>query len=128
MQIKGSNAIAVLVMAASILGAQFLEGNDIRKGGAKAPAKVSQSAPKAVTTIHQSKMVGCEDRDVQPCWTYDEGSYRIVYSYEPYSAKAVKLCKQEDGSGSTLPCIWKDNNAGEKPGMQTRNYFWSKTF
>lgn len=35
----------------------------------------------------------CEDRDVTSCYTFDEGQWRVVKSYDPYSYTAVKLCK-----------------------------------
>lgn len=72
---------------------------------------------------NMSRMVNCEDYDIQPCWTYDEGSYRIVLSYEPYKSVKLSLCAKEDG-GPKLPCVWKRNNRVEKGQPVTRNVFW----
>lgn len=32
----------------------------------------------------------CEDTMSVPCYTYDEGHWRVVYSYNPYRYKNVK--------------------------------------
>jgi hypothetical protein len=48
--------------------------------------------------VHHARMVNCEDVDVQPCITYDDGAlgtgwYRVD-SYNPrYVAHKVKVCK-----------------------------------
>lgn len=39
------------------------------------------------------RLYNCEDRDVVPCYTYDEGEWRVVRSYAPYRYGKVKLCK-----------------------------------
>ena len=68
------------------------------------------------------RMVNCEDYDIQPCYTYDEGAWRMVMSYSPYKAVKLSKCKEEDG-GPILPCIWKDNNRVKKGQPVTRNVF-----
>lgn len=83
------------------------------------PTKV---ASQSVREPLMARMVNCEDYDVQPCYTYDEGSYRMVLSYAPYKAVKLSMCKEEDG-GPVLPCIWKDNNRVKKGQPITRNVF-----
>jgi hypothetical protein len=70
-----------------------------------------------------ARMVDCEDYDVQPCYTYDDGAWRVVLSYKPYKAVRVVVCKVEDG-GPILPCIWKRNNRVGKSQPITRNVFY----
>lgn len=69
-----------------------------------------------------ARMVNCEDYDIQPCYTYDDGAWRVVLSYKPYRAVRVVVCKAEDG-GPILPCIWKRNNRVAKGQPITRNVF-----
>lgn len=75
---------------------------------------------KSTQKIHTSKLANCEEMDVQPCFTYDEGKWRVVLSYSPYKAKAVKICKSVFGGDKCL--AKKDNKNG------TRNYYWGKSF
>lgn len=89
-----------------------------------AAAPTVGSAVKSST--YQSAMVNCEDFDIQPCYTYDEGSWRIVLSYNPYKAVKAYDCTAEDG-GKKLPCVWKQDNKkpkGHKSDPSTRNVFW----
>lgn len=83
---------------------------------------VTQVAQKRRTDPIQARLVDCEDFDVQPCWTVDDGAYRIVMSYKPYRSFKVSLCKAEDG-GKKLPCLWRKNNK-RSDGIVTRNYFY----
>lgn len=57
----------------------------------------------------------CEDKDVTPCYTYDEGAWKVVKSYTPYKASKVKLCK----TFRSVPCLMP-----EKSGK--RVYVWHK--
>jgi hypothetical protein len=59
-------------------------------------------------TTYKSFMRNCEDIDVQPCYTFDEGKWRIVYSYNPYKSRAVSLCNSKS---SNLPCLTKSTNS-----------------
>lgn len=68
------------------------------------------------------RLVNCEDYDIQPCYTYDEGQWRMVASYYPYKYVKLYKCTAEDG-GKYLPCIWKDNNRVGKGQPKTRNVF-----
>jgi hypothetical protein len=68
------------------------------------------------------RMVDCESYDIQPCYTYDDGAWRMVISYKPYRMVKLSVCKAEDG-GPKLPCIWKKNNRVSKGQPVTRNVF-----
>jgi hypothetical protein len=73
-----------------------------------------------------ARMVNCEDFDIQPCFTWDDGAWRIVLSYSPYKSVKAYDCTAEDG-GKKLPCIWRDYNRpakGKKSDPKTRNVFW----
>lgn len=91
----------VVVLAASILGGQIHESFSVKP----APA-------------HFSKLVDCEDMDVQPCFTYDEGKWKVVYSYKPYTAKNVKVCNKAKRNEA---CISKPKNG-------TVTYVWYSRF
>lgn len=91
------------------------------------PVVKAPSAKYVPADPNMSRLTDCEDFDIQPCWTLDEGQYRIVYSYDPYRSKRVVLCKAEDG-GPKLPCLSKRNNKVLRGEPVTRNYFWRKTF
>ncbi len=85
--------------------------------------RIPQVATKqAMREPYMLRMVNCEDYDIQPCYTYDEGAYRMVYSYSPYKAVKLTKCTAEDG-GKVLPCIWKHNNKVKKGQPVTRNVF-----
>jgi hypothetical protein len=63
-------------------------------------------------SIHMTKVADCEDTGKPVCYTYDEGEWRIVTSYNPYKAKSVKLCTKKGagcliGKGSVRTYIWK---------------------
>lgn len=68
------------------------------------------------------RLVNCEDYDIQPCYTYDGGQWRMVVSYYPYKYVKLYKCTEEDG-GKYLPCIWKDVNKVAKNAPKTRNVF-----
>lgn len=95
---KLSKALAVVAMATALLGVPLVSNQ-------KAEAAKPQMT-------NMSRLVNCEDMDVQPCFTFDEGKWRIVYSYSPYKAKTVSFCGE-------APCLSKKAN---KDG--TRNYYW----
>ncbi len=84
-----------------------------------APTMVTKQA---VREPYMMRMVNCEDYDIQPCYTWDEGAWRMVVSYSPYKAVKLAKCKAEDG-GPVLPCIWKHNNKVKKGQPVTRNVF-----
>jgi hypothetical protein len=86
------------------------------------PAITTPAAQRPASEPLMARMVDCEDYNVQPCWTYDEGAYRVVLSYKPYKAVRVVVCKVEDG-GPVLPCIGKRNNRVSKGQPVTRNVF-----
>jgi hypothetical protein len=89
------------------------------------PAPVSINAYKAASTTktpHMARMVNCEDYDIQPCFTYDDGHWRVVTSYMPYASYTLYRCTEEDG-GARIPCIWKDYNKVAKSQPRTKNVF-----
>lgn len=77
----------------------------------------------ATVTIHTSRLVNCEDHDVQPCWTLDNGALVIVFSYAPYSGRTVKVCPSK--GASPLPCLARRSNARTAGDPTTRNYAWA---
>lgn len=85
-------AIAGLVMLGTVVGGQSIEANS------RMPYKP-----------HKSILANCEDVNIQPCYTYDDGKWRIVYSYSPYKSKAVKLCNSKS---SNVPCLNKKETSG----------------
>lgn len=93
---------------------------------ARSTGTPTHSTPVAKKVHHEPlmmRLVNCEDYDIQPCWTYDDGAYRLVTSYHPYySIKIRTVCKSEDG-GPVLPCISKRNNRVAKGAPITRNLF-----
>lgn len=98
-------------------------------GNVPAKATESHADSRSVITPRASKgepammrMVNCEEYDVQPCYTYDEGAWRMVTSYNPYRAVRLYVCKAEDG-GPKLPCIWTKKNRVAKGQPVTRNVF-----
>jgi hypothetical protein len=58
------------------------------------------------------RMVDCEDVDIQPCITKDEGQWRKVTSYNPYRYIVVKTCKTAKG-GPSYPCVWTKKDHGK---------------
>lgn len=86
------------------------------------PTVTHTPASKAAREPLMARMVNCEDYDIQPCYTYDDGAWRMVLSYTPYKSVKLNRCKEEDG-GPILPCIWKDNNRVKKGQPVTRNVF-----
>lgn len=71
-------------------------------------------------TTYKSFLRDCEDIDVQPCYTYDSGSWRIVYSYNPYRARRVQLC---NAKSSYIPCLTKSTNSDGAKVYKWRNSF-----
>lgn len=69
------------------------------------------------------RMVDCESYDIQPCYTYDDGAWRMVTSYSPYHSVKLSVCKYEDFGGPQYPCIWKRDNRVSKGEPVTRNVF-----
>jgi hypothetical protein len=69
-----------------------------------------------------SRLVNCDETNIQPCWMERGDIYFIVRSTMPWNAYEVIQCAVEDG-GPVIPCIWKDNNK-EEYGNITRNFFW----
>lgn len=54
-----------------------------------------------------SRYGDCEDMEGStPCVTYDEGQWRLVSSYDPYSFTALVQCSAEDYP-KIMPCVWK---------------------
>ncbi len=89
------------------------------------PKPVSLNAYQVASTTKEpsmARMVNCEDYDIQPCFTYDEGHWRVVTSYSPYASYTLYKCTEEDG-GAKLPCIWKDYNKVAKGQPRTKNVF-----
>lgn len=93
-----------------------------------AAALAAAAAPAAAVTPvhgggrHLSVMADCEDANIQPCITYDEGQWRRVDSYRPYTAHRVRTCKAASGAG-TLPCVWPHRRADG--GF---SYYWRRRF
>lgn len=52
--------------------------------------------------VKSSVLSDCEDTGKPACYTYDDGSWRVVTSYNPYRGKVVKLCKPRKVS---VPCL-----------------------
>lgn len=82
----------------------------------------------AKSPVYRAAMVNCEDFDIQPCYTYDEGSWRVVLSYDPYKSVKVYDCKEDWNSDKQkLPCVWKQDNKkpkGHKSDPSTRNVYY----
>lgn len=70
-----------------------------------------------------SRLVNCDEWEIQPCWMERNGVFLILRSYGPYNAYEVEICKAEDG-GPILPCLWQKDNADKDGGISTRNFFW----
>ncbi len=91
------------------------------------PVSIGAFKPASATTKDpaMARMVNCEDYDIQPCFTYDEGAWRMVTSYSPYHSIKLVKCTEEDASGKqTLPCIWKNYNKVGKGQPRTKNVFF----
>lgn len=54
----------------------------------------------------------CEDGDAPPCIMWDEDSFYLITSWAPWRSIKLSSCKNEDGSGSALPCVWDAKNNG----------------
>jgi hypothetical protein len=85
------------------------------------PVPATTAGDPEMTSIHD-----CEDLEAstpvtasEPCMTYDEGEWRVVRSYAPYTAEAVAECGAEDG-GPILPCVWTKHRNKRTNGW---NYF-----
>lgn len=76
-------------------------------------AEPAQGRPAPVKV---SSLVDCEDQNVQPCITFDDGKWRLVLSYQPYTARVVKKC----ASPAVTPCFRHFHD--------TYHYLWRTTF
>lgn len=65
-------------------------------------------------------LADCEDTSTAPCFTYDEGSWRVVHSYNPYSFTDVPLCQTRENRRTQLPCLSK---AYDRNGNTVRRYW-----
>lgn len=71
---------------------------------ASAVLSLSGAASMAQTSVTYSGiMVDCESYDIQPCYTQDDGIWKIVTSYSPYKAQNMKICAAK----ISAPCIEK---------------------
>lgn len=89
------------------------------------PATVIIAASAATVTMHTSRLVNCEDHDVQPCWTLDDGALIIVLSYAPYTAHSATVCPSK--GAATLPCLARKVNPRTAGDPTTRNYAFGRT-
>lgn len=76
--------------------------------GTLAVGQIWESNSRYPVTTYKSFLANCEDIDVQPCYTYDSGKWRIVYSYNPYKSRAVSLCNSKS---TNVPCLTKSTNS-----------------
>lgn len=71
------------------------------------PTVTRETQPRPVV----SRLGDCEDMEGQtPCVTWDEGEWRVVKSYDPYSFEALPQCSAEDYP-AIMPCVWKKKSA-----------------
>jgi hypothetical protein len=78
-------------------------------------APVAAVVPTTTGSVKVSRMVDCEDQDVQPCITLDDGRWRLVYSYSPYTSTVIRKCGRDVGP----PCF--------RHRMDTYEYVWRWT-
>lgn len=71
---------------------------------------------------HATRLTNCEDVDRTPCWTFDDGAYRVVTSYGPYRSHTVRLCLRGQTRGN---CLSRLTRAAHYP---TRAYLWTVRF
>jgi hypothetical protein len=71
-------------------------------------------------TVLVDRYPDCEDSDtlpVDPCVTIDDGTWRLVTSYQPYAYTLLTVCVTADEIGSRvvgpLPCVWDTRAAGD---------------
>ena len=61
--------------------------------------------------IGTKTLADCEDTGKAPCYTHDDGAWRVVRSYAPYASRVVKLC----GTKKIVPpCLKKEDKRGER--------------
>jgi hypothetical protein len=96
-KILKSKAVWGLVLAGSAL----LTGCDNKEEPSAPPPIVIETVGFQVTKPARDafKRVypDCEDSLKTPCVTFDEGTWRKVYSYEPYAATKIKKPKRVRG-------------------------------
>ena len=124
--------LGALALAVTAFAAWIGVINSHSTHGEESPTAIklsAQASPNWALRTAMSRMVNCEDFDIQPCYTWDEGKWMVVYSYAPYKAVRAYDCKEEDGvaKGQKYPCVWKQDNKkpkGHKSDPTTRNVFW----
>lgn len=98
--------LGLLAAIGSTAGAVMLSGP--RESGPPAPPPVAPipSEPYTLTMPDCESDAGAHP----PCLTFDESTWRVVTSYEPYRFMNVAQCNVEDG-GPVIPCVWRNRVA-----------------
>lgn len=115
------------IILASVSAIVLLSGCSVGTGRTAEPVHPSAAGSREATGDPEMRSIrDCEDlREADgvtrsnPCMTYDEGAWRLVSSYAPYTAEKVVPCKAEDG-GPILPCVWTQRRNARTNGW---NYF-----
>lgn len=96
----------------------------IALGATPATASPAPVHPATRTHVvqHATRLTNCEDVDRTPCWTFDDGAYRVVTSYAPYRSHTVRLCLRGQTRGT---CLSRLVRAAHYP---TRAYLWTNRF
>ncbi|OKI54528.1 hypothetical protein [Micromonospora sp. CB01531] len=96
--------IATLAMLVTLSACQPANSNST--------TETSASEPTTVATL-AATLPDCEDVEgVTPCYTFDEGEWRVVESYSPYRAITLPECATEDSDN----CYWDAASQGNGKG------------